>query len=152
MKDKDNNKDPGKLKTDEYNPTQMRNVAKAFLLAAKRCNEPPVKQVGWSQPLLIPIVTNLAFACELFLKTLLQKSGSPKGGHNLLDLFNSLPEEIQNEITGLNKSQEFVIELKQISRLFEEWRYIYEHHLKSLNFSFLLEFAERLSICTDKRI
>ena len=143
-------KDHNKIKPGEYNTRQMMGTARAFLNAAKRCNDPPVQQLGWSHPLIVPIITNAAFACELFLKTLLKKHSSLKQGHNLLELFQSIPEETKNEIIGSNDSQEFIEELNQISCLFEEWRYIYENQLRSLNLRFLFDFAERLSYCAGK--
>lgn len=50
-----------------------------------------------------PTVVNAAFACELFFKSLLIKSAIsiPKGrnGHNLLELYNLLPNDIQDDIS-----------------------------------------------------
>jgi len=142
--------DINKIKIEEYNPRQMAYTAKAFLASAKKCNSnPSVELIAWAHPLLIPIVTNTAFACELFLKALLQNSKTLKGGHNLLELFQSLPEEIKRDIIGSRNSTHFFEELTRISCLFEEWRYIYERQLTSLNFRFLLDFAEDLSSITD---
>ena len=58
----------------------MLDTARVFLMAATRCNEPPVQQVGWSHPLLIAIVTNAAFSCELFLKAILKEYSLLKEG------------------------------------------------------------------------
>lgn len=64
--------DPNKLKTEEYSERQMLNIARAFSAAANKCNEPSYKKIGWAHPLLIPIVVNISFACELFMKVLLK--------------------------------------------------------------------------------
>lgn len=95
-------KDPNKLKPEEHNTRQMLGVAKTFLMCAKKCNEPPAQQHGWTHPLLIPIITNAAFSCELFLKTLLAKHNIPKKKHKLDELFEALPEDIKKEIIGFN--------------------------------------------------
>ncbi len=144
--------DPNKLKTEEYNTIQMLCTAGAFLQSAKRCNEPSFLQLGWSHPLLVPIVTNLALSCEIFLKTILRENSTPEKGHNLLKLFESLPEETKKDIVDSSDSQEFISQLNQNSCLFVEWRYIYEHHLRSLSISFLFDFAERLSNYTKQLV
>lgn len=149
-KDKENEY-PNKPKLKEYNTNLMLTTARSFLMAAKRCNEPPLEQMGWSHPLLVPIVTNIAFSCELFLKTILNEYDlSPKHEHNLLKLFEALPKEAKNNIIGSNDNQDFILKLKQNSYLFKEWRYIYEHHLRSINISFLFDFAERLSCYAEQ--
>ncbi len=151
MAKKEKTGDINKINPEEYNPRQMMNTANTFLSAAKKCNnDPSVELIGWSHPLLVPIVTNTAFACELFLKALLQKSKMLKGGHNLLDLFQDLPDELKSNIIGPQDSNLFIEELTRVSCLFEEWRYIYERQLTSLNFRFLLDFAEGLSTITNK--
>lgn len=151
-KKKTENNDTNKLKPEEYNPNQMLGTARAFLKAAKRCNEPSFQQLGWSHPLLVPIVTNVSFSCELFLKTILREINTPQKEHDLFKLFETLPEEIKNDIIGLDDNQEFILNLKQTSCLFEKWRYIYEYHLHSLNITFLFNFAERLSIYAEQLV
>lgn len=138
--------DPSKLEPEEYNVKQMLGTARAFLKAANKCNEPSYKEIGWAHPLLVPIVVNISFACELFLKTLLKINDLPLiGGHDLSKLFCSLPKTIQNEIIGSDDGKEFAFHLKQNSCLFEEWRYIYECQLGSINLDFLFSFAEKMS-------
>lgn len=90
---KEVNNDPNKIKLEECNTTQMLDTARAFLKAAKRCNEPSFQQLGWAHPLLVPIVTNISLSCELFLKTILRKINTSQKGHDLLKLFETLPEE-----------------------------------------------------------
>ena len=149
MAKKEKKKDINKINPEEYNPQQMMNTANAFLVAAKKCNnDPSIEQLGWSHPLFVPIVTNVAFAYKLFLKALLQKCKTFKGGHNLFELFQDLPDEIKSNIIGSKDSNLFIGELTRVSCLFEEWRYIYERHLTSLDLYFLLDFAEELSLIT----
>ncbi len=141
---------PNKLKPEEYSSSQMLGAARAYLKAAKLCNDPPVKQMGWVHPLLVPMATNLAFSIELLLKTVLNGFNSPIKGHNLFELFESLPEEAKKNIIGLDDKQDFLLILKQNSCLFEEWRYIYERQPRSINISFLFDFAERLSCYAEQ--
>lgn len=56
------------LTPEQYNPTQMLGAAKAFLSAVEKCNDPPVKELGWIHPRLVPIVVNAVFACGASLK------------------------------------------------------------------------------------
>ena len=52
----------------------------------------------------VPTVVNASFACELFFKALILKAGLniPKGrnGHNLLQLYKVLPNDIQEKISN----------------------------------------------------
>lgn len=142
--------DHNKLKPEEYNTNQMLGVARAFLKAAKLCNKQPIEQMCWSHSLLVPIVINLSLSCELFLKTVLNAHNSSKEGHNLLQLFESLPEEVRKDIIGQNDRQDFILKLNQNSCLFEEWRYVYERQPRSINITFLFDFAERLSCYAEQ--
>lgn len=140
-----------KINSEDYSSLQMMNVANSYLSAVRKCNnDPTIEMVGWRHPLIIPIVTNAAFACELFLKALLQKNNELQPGHNLMILFQKLPKEIKEGLIGSQDSKLFFQELSKISCLFQEWRYIYERQLSSLNFSFLISFAEDLSFITNK--
>ena len=62
--------------------------------------------INW---LPVPTVVNAAFACEMHLKSLLLLEGKPvpKGreGHNLKDLFESLSEEKQIEVSAFCMSK-----------------------------------------------
>lgn len=138
-------------KSEEYSAIQMLGTARAFLMAARKCSEPGIQQLGWSHASLIPVVTNMAFSCELFLKAILKEANSPERGHNLLKLYDALPADVKRDITGLDNEQDFLSEIDHIACLFEEWRYIYEYNLHSLNFSFLSDFAERLSTYAQKK-
>ena len=86
--------------------------------------------------LLVPAMVNGAFACELFLKSLLEV---PLRGHKLYDdlfckLDLSTAQEIETVViksfikkrsTVIN-SEEFISNFKNIERAFEEFRYFYE--------------------------
>lgn len=75
MAHKKYDEDINKIKPDNYNPRQMKNTANSFLATVHMCNmNPTVEMVGWGHPMIVPIVTNAAFSCELFLKALLKKA------------------------------------------------------------------------------
>ncbi|MFV0240913.1 MAG: hypothetical protein ACK5H4_12855 [Lacrimispora sphenoides] len=118
---KEAKENPNKLKPEEYNEKQMLDTARAFFKAAKMCNEPSYKEMGWVHPLLIPIVVNISLACELFMKTLMKiNDGTLIGEHNLLKLFNALPEKVRSDVIGSDDCDTFTFCLKQNACLFEE--------------------------------
>ena len=100
--------------------------------------------------LFVPAIVNRAFACELFMKSMLPKNTR---GHKLQDLFDALDADIQNEIR--NKTVE---EMKQISKsygdiefqndiitngnIFAEWRYFHEGNVNCVNPSFVSKLAK----------
>ena len=77
-----------------------------FLRAAERClgmddnGKVTIVDNGVFRTLAAPAVVNAAFACEMFLKSLINKSGKayPTGrkGHDLKYLYELLPETVQN--------------------------------------------------------
>ena len=78
----------------------------------------------------LPHVVNLAFACELFLKSLLSDGDSMFFGHNLADLFSKLDESIKHEIlhsTSFDGDERFLLKLTENAQCYDEWRYIFEH-------------------------
>lgn len=98
-----------------------------------------------------PAVVNLAFALELYIKDLhfALKDKAPYG-HNILKLFEKLPEPVRQEISDHNSISQnsfntrgnmfspqyfsstyrpyerFVDQIKEISEGFEDWRYSHE--------------------------
>ena len=115
--------------------------------------------------LLIPAMVNGAFACELFLKALLE---APHRGHKLYnDLFCKLDLSTAQEIETVTieclkkkkntiiNSEQFISNFKTIERSFEEFRYFYEPQnnieMKVYNIDFLevLVFSLR-AICEQK--
>lgn len=95
--------------------------------------------------LFVPSIVNCAFACELFMKSILQKNIR---GHKLNDLFSSLDggiqEKIKNktikEMNSLSKTYseiDFQNDLEKNSNIFAEWRYVYEGNSDSANYQFI---------------
>lgn len=137
-----------KSETNAYNPTQIYNIAHAFLLAANRCNEPRVQDIGYVQMLIVPTVVNAAFSCELSIKTILNqhKISVPRGnsGHKIDNLFYALPKELQNKIIDKTSCSDFDSNIQNISNIFVEWRYLFERDAASLPFNFLMTLADVL--------
>lgn len=108
---------------------------------------------------VFPFVVNKAFACEVYLKLLLIESNYDlkklKRGekHNIFKLYeknnSNLKEYIENEflIFGESANKEYVEkEIKDISNVFIQWRYIYEklNEENVVNYGFLNMFCELL--------
>lgn len=105
------------------------------------------------QSLVVPVIVNASFACELFLKSLLP---SNTHGHELDELFSKLDQDMQNEImswTGLTMKcsnpaynmEQFYQDLKNNSNDFAAWRYFHEGHNLEANLQFLLTFLNVLN-------
>ena len=98
----------------------------------------------------IPIIVNLAFSIELFLKSMLD---SP-WGHDLEKLFMQIDDNEKNAILQLTikqaqqlepdfKESDFGDSLRRNKLAFEDWRYFYQRG-KNANIFFLLSFATAL--------
>jgi len=48
-----------------------------------------------NQVLSVPEYVNIAFSCELYIKTLLYQDNEPIQEHNLINLFDQLNEKLQ---------------------------------------------------------
>jgi hypothetical protein len=91
---------------------------------------------GLSGNNVVPFVVNSAFALELYLKTLAKLYGIQTWGHDLLKLFELLPEPTQAAIEetfpqcrwqcGISTICDFREALKEMRNTFEEWRYLFE--------------------------
>ena len=113
----------------------------------------PQEEKKLNQRLVVPVIVNASFACEMFLKSLLPPNTR---GHELDELFSKLDQDTQNEImgwTGLTMNcsnsdynmDQFQQDLKNNSNNFAEWRYFYEYHDLKANLHFLLTFLNVLS-------
>lgn len=108
--------------------------------------------------LIVPIAVNGAFACELFMKSML-----PNGtrGHKLNDLFDMLDNNLQVEIRNLTVEKmkkinseycdtNFQNELAHNSNIFAEWRYFHEGNTNSVSFQFILSFMKSIFEVVNK--
>lgn len=136
----------------ESNETLIHRLSKS---SEKR---PEAKIFGVRPAMGIDVVC-LAFSVELYIKNLhyVLTNEAPRG-HNILALFEKLPEPTQREILfyhsiakyGWNMS-EFKEEIRAISDGFEKWRYSYEVTTVRYNSYFALVFIEALkSVAMDR--
>lgn len=120
-----------------------------FAEAFRRCSkgEKPRKDVFnriCTDVVSIPAIVNAAFACELYLKSMLEQPW----GHKLKDLFEHLDREtklqVKNEFdTSFTKHPiyNFDVFLKDVSDAFVEWRYVFEEpHTESFYGCYINEF------------
>lgn len=150
---KNQKEDANKKKTEEYGFKEIVVLGKCYLDAAQKCNEPKIECVGWNHHLLIPIITNMAFACELFLKAILKHNNNDSKGirtHKLINLFEELQEDIKKEIMNSENEEDFRIRLDKVSNYFYEFRYLYEYYPSSIEYKFLCDFSEKLLKVVDK--
>lgn len=112
----------------------FRNAEK-FLNASRTIHIGMEPKCSW-----LPFVVNCAFACELYLKSLLSYNKikfNLKKGHNLHYLFGLLPENIKDDLTAeaINLSPNECLDklLIGISDIFVSARYSHEKCLFSFN-------------------
>ncbi|MBR4096383.1 MAG: hypothetical protein IKK42_03650 [Oscillospiraceae bacterium] len=102
--------------------------------------------------LFVPIVVNSAFACELFIKSMLPTNTT---GHKLNQLFNLLDSDVQEKIKNttidnIKKTtpsycrQSFQDDLDNNSNIFAEWRYFHEKNNCSANLQFMSAFMNSI--------
>lgn len=104
-----------------------------------------------------PMVVNGAFSIELSMKAILAKNKIDYGRkHNLLTLFQLLPDAFQLELLGIliekapeyKETEKLCEELLLISNAFVNWRYAFEDKpAPALNTRFVSAFANA-AICT----
>lgn len=125
--------------------------AKDFYETYKRCLR--IDLLGEeNQYVAVPAFANGFFACELYLKYLLQTNEIQAKGHSLSELFVRLPEHICNAIrfefndkakTFLSVNNISFDELiKKVAYGFEFWRYIHEKENKEFEKDFPFTYSE----------
>ena len=123
----------------------MFDQANSFYLCAHLCEKELDRQPGRHDLYSTPMIVNSAFACEVYIKTLLDFYNIPAGKkHNLDDLFQLLPDEVKDSITKNDCSlsgrmtDAFGLSLlKAVSDAFVTWRYSYEKSTLSCDVGFL---------------
>ena len=98
-----------------------------------------------------PAIVDCAFACEIYLKALLETQNIKSRTHNLNDLFQKLPEEWRKNILNdvSNNCFNWVgvfgsSQLENISEAFVKWRYSYEYTYLGIDTCFLRSFCKAL--------
>lgn len=114
-------------------------TAVGFYIISQRCLDMILSEYS------NPICTNIAFSCELFLKSILfEKEIDCRKEHDLYKLYNLLPTENKKVIKKLHKSgninkQSFELNLKEVGKAFVVLRYAYEKKRIAYNLQFLME-------------
>ncbi|GIX53794.1 hypothetical protein ACU6VJ_02070 [Sphaerotilus sulfidivorans] len=126
-----------------YDPQKIINTANSFSLAADRALEQRLLGPGQFQMLLVPAVVSTAFAVELYFKGIITLESGNTQGHNLSELFKRLSPESQAALAaGLELDRQiFNQKLEAISKVFVQWRYIFEHQTANLEPLFLAKLA-----------
>ncbi len=105
--------------------------------------------------LFVAVVVNGAFACELYLKSMLPNNIHK---HRLDELYAELSVNIQNEIRNMTvknmkkilpdkeySSKEFDNDITNMGNSFVEWRYFYEMKSKNTSPQFLKAFMQAIT-------
>lgn len=132
-------------------------------------------QILEAKPAMGVDIVCLAFSVELYIKDLHHVvNGKTPRGHNILKLFEKLPEKIQQEIFTYDSISQnpfftrgnilfterfaadysaydgFIDQLKAISDGFEKWRYSYESTSLNYDVSFTLAFIESIKSAANE--
>lgn len=132
---------------------RARDQSRAFLLAARRCNEFRPLPSGYQQFLFVPSVVLYGFAIEVGFKALaLHASGAAPRGHDLDALFRALPSDVRARIkaeasaTSPSSDAYFDRDLATVADAFEVWRYIHEKHPVDTDLGFLQRLARAVEV------
>lgn len=110
--------------------------------------------------LIVSVIVNCSFACELFLKSMLHQDTR---GHKLDELFSKLDDTIQENIkmrtidemkktTSGYCDTDFQRDLTQNSNKFAEWRYFHEVNTQTANLEFVSRFMKStFSVVNEER-
>ena len=123
---------------------RARDQARAFFLAAQRCNEFRPLPPGDLQFLQVPTLVCYAFSVEVGLKALaLFEGGEAARGHDLKDLFGALsPGRQERIVRNTGHPTFFDSDLDVVRDAFDVWRYIHEKgHGVNTNLGFLQRLA-----------
>lgn len=121
-----------------------------FFKAAQRC----LLLIN-NDPLVIAYMVNSAFACEIFLKGILDTHSIDYGMTHKLDaLFSMLPTSIQDDFIRQVGMDDFIILLGQCGSAFEEFRYLHENVFAAgkHNLKFWEAFVETTKEYAEKNI
>lgn len=139
-------------------------TATAFANTSAHLYENGIKNNPVKGSSIVPFVVNAAFSIELYLKALAKKHQVTLKGHELLKLYESLPQKAIEEIESviprcakdraLNEPPNFVQYLKQLNSAFVEWRYIFEKSeskpIYIEPFIFVMQVLHEAFRCQDK--
>jgi hypothetical protein len=132
LKDKGLYKKPDPLKA-------MFGQALSFATTASYIRNKDLLRSPWNGLSVAPFIVNSAFSIELYLKTLAKIYNQPRTGHDLLELFDSLPPEARQGIDAVlpglkDWAPAGGVDLRtcisELKTAFVDWRYLYENTAK----------------------
>jgi hypothetical protein len=140
-----------------FDPQRMFEHACAFVDCARSCEIEPNNIKYRMQSHTVSGIVNSAFACEVFIKSLLVFNDMPAKelrGHELKKLWSAFKEKDYKTAVSVEEGMRTVFNsenenmfnelLDEISNAFEYWRYIYEKDTGSINYNFLVYFRNLL--------
>lgn len=134
----------------------MLDQANCFYICAKLCESKMKKFEGRFDIYATPMIVNLSFACEVYIKTLLDYLGErEKRGHKLNELIDLLPYEVKKQIFEAVEEKHgtlinpFGIPLiNTVADAFQKWRYSYEATRVSCDIGYLFALTEAVrNVC-----
>jgi predicted metalloprotease len=138
-------------------PCRMFEQACAFSDCAKYCEIEPNNIEYRTNSHMASGIVNSAFACEIFIKSLLVYSGiaiQDLRGHRLDKLWDKFKEKYPDSVVSIESGVQVIFNspntdlfrnlLEIMSNSFDEWRYIYEKRSATLNPHFLRIFRNAL--------
>ena len=136
----------------------MLEQANSFYVCAKMCGNKMKKLEGSIDIYATPMIVNLSFACEVYIKTLLDylENGSKKS-HKLNELLEALPDEKKSRILKEVEekhgalSDAFGIQvIDTVADAFAKWRYSYEVSRVSCDIGYLFALTEAVrNMCCE---
>lgn len=137
-----------------YDPQKILNTADSFLLAANRCFEQRPLGLGRFEMPMVPAIVCTAFAIELYLKAIITLESGTATGHDLWNLYNGLSEQAKDTLTkGLSiKHDDLNKKVKEASRVFVEWRYIFESESLKVDPAFLSGLAQACKTFVESKL
>lgn len=130
---------------------QMFDQANNFYAYSKLCEEKARNRPVANVFFMAPLAVNLSFACEIYLKTLLNYHRIEVKQHKLNNLFDSLPDEDQGVISEtLHQRYPFrpiaakARKIDLVASAFTEWRYSYEMKELDCDIGYLKALAKTL--------
>lgn len=147
-----------------FDSCRMFKHACAFRDCAHFCEKEPWDVEHRMPSHTVSGIVNSAFACEIFIKSLLVYHGfmiEEIKGHKLMELWEKLKqkdieladsvEKKMEEVFCSNNDFSFSDLLENISNAFEYWRYIYEKSGGTIYINFLRIFRDLLrNVCCEK--
>lgn len=134
----------------DKNPRKKLSTEEDFIKYAEAAYESAKEYMHASLILLphltecsIPMMSNVAFTCELFLKVILTYTHTVTDEkqlreHNLYKLYNKIEDKsMQERIRKDTLEESFDLNLKEIGKAFEVTRYIHEYKGMACNVKFL---------------